>query len=194
MLGEKMVCSRQHHCPGGTFTDRADYPTGHAIAATIAELHLGPSVLPTLCSILDSSNLGESWSLASIASWADQIKSKLRWSAPMHYVNAVADHPPQLCLFPGAKGWEGVPDVNVLGGIRNTTDLLSQWVAQGSDLSDPIASEALKFLVHFVGDLHQPFHLVSREQGANDVYVKWSNRKSRKCLSPSIVFGGYRKD
>lgn len=104
----------------------------------------------------------------------------MRWSASLHYANAVADHPPQLCLFPGAKGWEGNKNANVLGAIRNTTDLLSQWVNQGSDPSDPVASEALKFLVHFVGDLHMPFHLVSRERGANDVYVKWSHRKVRK--------------
>ena len=101
----------------------------------------------------------------------------MRWSKTLHYVNAVADHPPQLCLFPGAKGWEGDQDANVLGAIRNTTNLLSQWVEQGSDLSDPVASEALKFLIHFVGDLHMPFHLVAREEGANLVHVKWSNRK-----------------
>ena len=156
------------------------YSTGHAIVATIAELHLDPSVLPTLCSILNPSGLGESCSLASVASWADQIRNRMRWSGPLHYANAVADHPPQLCLFPGAKGWEGNEDVNVLGGIRNTTNLLGQWVQQGSDLSDPVASEALKFLIHFVGDLHMPFHLVSRERGANDVYVKWSGKKVRE--------------
>jgi len=103
----------------------------------------------------------------------------MKWSGPLHYVNAIADHPPQLCLFPGAKGWEGNKDANVLGAIRNTTDLLSQWVEEGSDPSDPVAGEALKFLIHFVGDMHMPFHLVSREEGANLVYVKWSNQKSR---------------
>jgi len=154
--------------------------TGHAIVATIAELHLDPSVLPTLCSILNPSSPGRPCSLASVASWADQIKDKMKWSKPLHYVNAVADHPPQLCLFPGAKGWEGDKDANVLGGIRNTTDLLSQWVEKGRDLSDPVAGDALKFLIHFVGDMHMPFHLVGREQGANLVYVKWSNQKSRE--------------
>jgi hypothetical protein len=165
------------------FADQDDCPAGHAIVATIAELHLEPTVLPTLCSILNSNNLGKSCSLASVASWADQYKSKMKWSAEMHYVNAVADHPPQLCTFPGAKGWEGAKDVNVLGAIRNTTNLLGQWVEKGSDLDDPVASEALKFLIHFVGDLHQPFHTVARARGANDVYVKWDGKKSRTCSS-----------
>jgi hypothetical protein len=102
----------------------------------------------------------------------------MRWSAPLHYVNPVADHPPQLCVFPGAKGWEGRKDANVLGAIRNTTDLLGKWVQEGSDPSDPVASEALKFLIHFVGDSHMPFHLTGREQGANGVWVKWRGKKS----------------
>jgi len=104
----------------------------------------------------------------------------MKWSGPLHYVNAVADHPPQLCLFPGAKGWEGQQDMNVLGAIRNNTDFLRQWVDQGSDPSDPVAGEALKFLIHFVGDLHMPFHLVARARGANDVYVRWSGKKVRE--------------
>jgi len=102
----------------------------------------------------------------------------MKWSAPLHYANAVADHPPQLCLFPGAKGWEGRQDGNVLAAVRNTTDLLYQWVQQGSDPSDPVASEALKFLIHFVGDMHQPFHLAGRERGANEVHVHWGNKKA----------------
>jgi len=103
----------------------------------------------------------------------------MKWSAPLHYANAVADHPPQLCLFPGSKGWEGQQNVNVLGGIRNTTDLLGHWVSEGSDPQDGVASEALKFLIHFVGDMHQPFHLVGRARGANDVFVRWDKRKTR---------------
>lgn len=164
--------------PKGASTDQTDYPTGHAIVATIAEIYLDPTVLPTLCSILDEP--GRSCSLASVASWADQIRNKMRWSAPLHYANAVADHPPQLCQFPGAKGWEGKKDINVLGGIRNTTNLLTRWVEEGSDPEDPVANEALKFLIHFAGDLHQPFHLVSRARGANDVYVRWGKKKARK--------------
>lgn len=155
------------------------YPTGHAIVATIAELHLDPSVLPTLCSILDLGS-GKSCSIASVASWADEVRNKMRWSEPLHFVNAVADHPPQLCPFPGPKGWEGRQNANVLSAIRNVTDSLTRWVAGGSDQSDPIASEALKFLIHFVGDLHQPLHLAGRARGGNDIYVKWSNRKSRQ--------------
>lgn len=36
---------------------------------------------------------------------------------------------------------------------------------------------ALRFLVHFVGDVHQPLHLTDRERGGNDDFVRFENRK-----------------
>jgi len=161
-----------------TLTDKAGYPIGHAIVATIAEVYLHPDVLPTLCPLLGTR--GKTCSLASVASWADKIRNERKWTAPLHYVNAVADHPPQLCQFPSAKGWEGKKDIHILGAIRNNTDILNSWVHQGSDPSDETASDALKFLIHFVGDLHMPFHLVGRERGANGVQVSWGKRKVSK--------------
>ncbi|KAF8874821.1 phospholipase C/P1 nuclease domain-containing protein [Mucidula mucida] len=103
----------------------------------------------------------------------------MRWSASLHYVGAVADHPSQLCLFPGAKGWE--KDVNVLSGIRNTTNLLADWVEaekSGAGGDHDMANEALKFLVHFLGDLHQPLHLTGRDRGGNGVKVLFGGRST----------------
>jgi len=193
MRGDEMV--RFYGCDrvGDVFTDQDDCLTGHAIVATIAELHLDPTVLPILCAILNPSRPKEPCTLASAASWADEHKSK--WSAPMHYVNPIADHPPQLCLFPGAKGWDGVKNINILGAIRNTTDLLDQWVEQGSDPGNRVASEALKFLIHFVGDMHMPFHLTARGKGGNGFYVSWAGRRVRKylCLRSSVKHMGKTK-
>lgn len=107
----------------------------------------------------------------------------MKWSAPLHFVNPVADHPPQICPFPGTKGWEGAKGANVLGAIRNTTDVLARWVQEGSNPADPVANEALRFLIHFAGDVHMPFHLVGRARGGNDVYVKWGGKKVSKYLS-----------
>jgi len=103
----------------------------------------------------------------------------------MHYVNAAIadDNPPQVCKFPGPKGFQGDKNVNVLGAIRNNTDILDQWVKDGSDLEDPIASDALKFLIHFAGDMHQPFHTVGRLLGANGISVKWGTKTTSKRTS-----------
>ncbi|KAF9027594.1 phospholipase C/P1 nuclease [Hymenopellis radicata] len=155
---------------------------GHEIVATIAQMHLHPAVLPTICDILNftSTNPNEPLChLAPISTWADKLRFRMRWSASLHYVGAVADHPSQLCLFPGAKGWE--KDANVLTGIRNTTNLLGDWVEaekSGAGGDHDMANEALKFLVHFLGDLHQPLHLTGRDRGGNGDKVLFGGRST----------------
>jgi len=148
-------------------------------------MYLYPNVLPVLCSILhppsqlDAESPGESaesCSLSYVATWADKFRYRMRWSGPLHYVGGKGDHPPQQCLFPGPNGWAGHEGINVLGGIRNTTGLLAQWVETGGPEGDPIAEEALKFLIHFLGDLHMPLHLTGRDRGGNSDKVRWDGR------------------
>lgn len=166
---------------------------GHEIVATIAEIYLVDSTRETICDILSSSRLvdedGEdavifplpdnlnsaassdkpSCHLAKVAAWADQIKGRMRWSSALHYVNGNGDHPPATCVF-GEQGWQGSPRINVLSAIQNTTE----WLLDGR----PGADEALKFLVHFMGDMHMPLHLTGRNKGGNGDRVKWQGRST----------------
>lgn len=159
---------------------------GHEIAATIAQIHLHPSVLPNMCSILNftSTNPREPLChLAPVATWADKLRFKMRWSAPMHYVGAVDDHPSQTCMFPGPKGWAGKRGINVLGAIRNVTGILEEWVEDErsgvlSSTRDDAANEALKFLIHFMGDMHMPLHLTGRDRGGNSDKVLFDGRQT----------------
>jgi hypothetical protein len=98
--------------------------------------------------------------LATIATWADRIRAfpQYRWAAAFHYVGGIGDWPPDTCYF-GEDGWEGKDGVNVLAGIWNTT----RWVRDSRGGGEP-----LKFLIHFLGDLHQPLHLTARERGGNE--------------------------
>ncbi|KAJ8688764.1 hypothetical protein PTI98_013516 [Pleurotus ostreatus] len=166
--------------------------TGHEIVATIAQIHLHPTVLPKICTILNftSTNPDEpQCHLAPIATWADRIRFKMRWSAGLHYIGAVGDHPQDTCLYPGERGWAGHPGGNVLGGIRNTTGILRDWVAQGDGTYNDTANEALKFLVHFLGDMHMPLHLTGRDRGGNSVKVTFDGRQTSAPLySPPFVF------
>ncbi|KAI0052064.1 phospholipase C/P1 nuclease [Auriscalpium vulgare] len=153
---------------------------GHEITATIAQIHLDPRVLPVLCSILyPDSDISQPCNLASVASWADKIRYRARWSAPLHYVGALGDHPSDTCMFPGTRGWAGHEGGNVLSAIRNVTTILDDFVQAGAartaDDTD-LAQEALKFLIHFVGDMHQPLHLTGRDRGGNGVKVSWDGR------------------
>lgn len=156
---------------------------GHEIVATIAEMYLYDSTRDAICDILSNSQFVDdleevlpsspvplldeqqqqrssqpSCHLAKIASWADKIKYRMRWSSALHYVNGNGDHPPSKCVF-GEQGWQGAPRINVLSAIQNTT----QWLLDGN----PGADEALKFLVHFMGDMHMPLHLTGRNKGGN---------------------------
>ncbi|KAJ3762951.1 S1/P1 nuclease [Lentinula raphanica] len=154
---------------------------GHEIVATIAQIHLHPTVLPVLCDILNytSPNPNEPpCHLAPVSTWADRLKYRMRWSAPLHYVGAKDDYPSETCVFPGERGWAGSRDINVLAGIRNVTSLLDAWVDDGQTTSDDTAEEALKFLIHFIGDLHMPLHLTGRDRGGNSVKVRFDGRQT----------------
>ncbi|KAF8624988.1 hypothetical protein AX15_005620 [Amanita polypyramis BW_CC] len=160
---------------------------GHEIVATIAQIHLHPSAYPTICSILNytSPNPDEPpCHLAVVATWADRIRFRMHWSGPLHYVNAIDDHPPETCLFPGEQGWQGREDANVLSATRNVTNLLADYTArtrQGITVTakdTEVANEALKFLIHFMGDMHQPLHLAGRDRGGNGDKVVFDGRQT----------------
>jgi len=136
---------------------------GHEIVATIAQIHLHPSTVTELCNMLPDY---ASCHLAPIAAWADKIRRFHPWSSHMHYIGDVKDHPSQHCAF-GENGWED-EHANVLAAIRNTT----LWIQE----QRPGQEEALKFLVHFLGDLHMPLHLTGRDRGGNDMKVRFDGR------------------
>ncbi|KAH9897057.1 phospholipase C/P1 nuclease domain-containing protein [Cubamyces lactineus] len=159
----------------------------HEVVATIAQIHLPEPVLSLVCDILypseSNSTIGSTSSrttethsapcyLASIATWADQIRTRpeYRYTAPMHYINALDDSPPHSCAFPGEQGWQGPPTANILAALANVTSVLRSF-AHG-ERSPDAAEEALKFLVHFVGEMHQPLHISGRGRG-NGVSVTW---------------------
>ncbi|KAH9038497.1 phospholipase C/P1 nuclease [Lactarius pseudohatsudake] len=162
---------------------------GHEIVATIAQSHLDPQVLDTVCSILASDATsgvrGDApCYLSTVASWADKIRNHARWSGPLHYVGAVGDHPPDNCLFPGTDGWDGKPLGNVLDAIQNVTvdprPTLLRARRRPPAVPSPTSGllKALKFLIHFVGDMHQPLHLTGRDRGANGVKVSFDGRNT----------------
>ncbi|KAF5380203.1 hypothetical protein D9615_006179 [Tricholomella constricta] len=152
---------------------------GHEIVATIAQIHLHPSVYPALCDILNYTSpdpRAPPCRLAPIAAWADRLRYKMRWSSPLHYVGAVDDYPSQTCEFPGSGGWAGERRRNVLGAVRNVTDILEDYADGGGSVGYATANEAAKFLVHFMGDLHMPLHLTGRDRGGNDDKVRFGGR------------------
>jgi len=92
-----------------------------------------------------------------------------RWTGPLHYVEGKDDYPSETCAFPGDRGWVNGP-VNLLNGITNVTQILEEWDGQVEEIGSP-TNVALKFLVHFYGDLHMPLHTAGRARGGNDIKI-----------------------
>ncbi|RUP45263.1 S1/P1 nuclease-domain-containing protein [Jimgerdemannia flammicorona] len=100
-----------------------------------------------------------------IAAWADKIRMVpgYRFALPLHFINPPKDYPPNNCNFEWVKGHR-----DVVNAIYNYTNRLGDETLDAHQRED-----ALKFLVHFMGDLHNPLH----------------SAFSSRCCSLFIAFG-----
>ncbi len=141
---------------------RAWSELGHRIIGDLAETRLTSAARTAVDDLLageDEATLG------GVAAWADALRrrdpARFRVSARWHYINARGGG----CQFDEARDC-------AQGGC-----IVSAITAQHRILADPAQPrgarrDALKFLVHFVGDLHQPLHAGPREDsGGNGFQV-----------------------
>jgi len=140
---------------------------GHQVVALIAEERLTEAAKSGIHELLgDDVNISD----AEIASWADQIKRQRRRTSPWHYVNIPLE---AAGYDPKRDGKDGN---NIIERIGSFETLLA-------DRSKPkeARSEALKFLVHLVGDVHQPLHCVERngDKGGNSCQVFMPEQKGK---------------
>ncbi|KAM3508856.1 hypothetical protein MY11210_006567 [Beauveria gryllotalpidicola] len=135
---------------------------GHATVAYIAQNYLTNDTTVWAQDVLGDSS--DSY-LASIASWADDYRSTTagQWSAPLHYIDA-EDNPPTSCNVDYER------DCGSTGCSISAIANYTQRVGDGR-LSAAHVNEALKFLVHFMGDVTQPLHDEAYEVGGNDIKV-----------------------
>ena len=105
-------------------------------------------------------------SLAGVAVWADDVKRDpgWEWSAPHHYVN-IPDAARSVVLERDCA----LPRSCVVRAIMDAENVLGD---AGRSFRE--RRQALKFLTHFVGDVHQPLH-VSRasDRGGNEIGVRF---------------------
>ncbi|MEM9166142.1 MAG: S1/P1 nuclease [Planctomycetota bacterium] len=130
---------------------------GHAIVGLLAEREIDPATLEQVEALLDGRSIAE------VASWADAVRPQddYRWSAPLHYVNM----PPEASAYQHRRD---CPDV---GCVVSAVDRFAREVADTS-LPTIQRRESLMFLIHFVGDLHQPLHGGRKaDRGGNDITI-----------------------
>ncbi|KAL6577659.1 Endonuclease 2 [Orobanche minor] len=147
---------------------------GHHIICRIAQPRLSKAAADAVSNLLppDAQN-----DLSSMCSWADRVRFRYHWSSPLHFI----DTPDHLCTYQynrDCKDEDGVKDRCVAGAINNyTTQLLTYGDATSA--SQYNLTEALLFLSHFIGDIHQPLHVgFTSDRGANTIDVRWFKRKS----------------
>lgn len=120
-------------------------PDGHRIAGLVAEAYLCDQAR------VEIGRFGEGDGLAELGLWADRIRTQPPWddSGPWHYVN-IADGD-------SFDDYRSPPEGDALWAIAHFRSRL-----RSENLTREQRSEALKFLVHFVVDLHQPLHVGRR--------------------------------
>ena len=135
--------------------------TGHRTVGKIAENHLSPQAKAAVRELLGDTTL------ADVSTWPDEVRSQpaYRHTAPWHYL----DLPLGLSFSDFDARVKGLTQENVYSALQQQEQLLG---STGSTRREKI--EALKFVVHFVGDLHQPMH-VSREEdkGGNTIQLNY---------------------
>jgi hypothetical protein len=140
---------------------------GHRLVAEMAARRLTPLAEQNVAWLLDGR------SMADVASWADDYRVDNYQTYSWHYLNI----PPDASSYDRDRDCPRQPDV--AAGTRSDKwrdCVVDRILYQRERLADltldrPDRAIALKFLVHFVGDLHQPFHSLGVGRGGNDVRV-----------------------
>jgi len=137
--------------------------TGHRVVGQIAQDNLTPQARGAINLLLD----GET--LATVSTYADEIRSNPAMDGfkIWHYVNLPLD-----------KKYEEVEHTqdNVVTAIERCINVLLD-----EEASKEQKAFHLKFLVHLVGDIHQPLHVGRKEDyGGSTIRLKFKGRKAEE--------------
>lgn len=133
-------------------------PEGHGIVADIAQRHLTPAALREVRRLLA---LEGKENLDQVSSWADDYRQDHRSTGPWHYVDIPLD----------ASGYDAARDCPrgncVVAKLPHFVHVLADRSATPEQ-----RLVALKWVVHLVGDIHQPLHNEDHDdKGGNTVQL-----------------------
>ncbi|KAF2738667.1 hypothetical protein EJ04DRAFT_520320 [Polyplosphaeria fusca] len=160
---------------------------GHTTVALIAQNFASKDTITFVQNLLNDSSATY---MANVATWADSYRSTAegKFSAPLHYIDA-NDSPPEICNvdFDRDCPEEGC----VVSAIANYTTRVKD-----AKVSNVEQQKALKWIIHFLGDIHQPLHDEALEVGGNTINVTFSNTKTNlhhiwDSNMPEKLVGGY---
>jgi hypothetical protein len=133
---------------------------GHRIIAEIAEQFLEPQTARQVRDLVTIENVT---TLADVSTWADEIRLQRPETGPWHYVNIPVTLPTgEPAVYDAAR--DCPKHACVVAKIQQFERELGDRM-----LPERQRLEALKYIVHFVGDIHQPLHVSNNhDRGGND--------------------------
>ncbi|PIP84101.1 MAG: S1/P1 Nuclease [Elusimicrobia bacterium CG_4_9_14_3_um_filter_62_55] len=152
-------------------------PIGHRVVGKIAENHLTPEAKAGVEGVLGVETL------ARASTWADEVRSHPDRDYygkfdPWHYATVPSGEKYRDELAPKKKG-------DIVSAMKKTEAVLRDAKSEKKD-----RIEALRLLVHFVGDIHQPLHVGNgKDFGGNTCHVKWfgAPKKLHQIWDESLI-------
>lgn len=150
--------------------------TGDRVTGAIAEQYLTPEAKIAIEDILPNEDLAEA------STWPDEMRSDpdVFWQKtanPWHYVN----------VHQGNK-YEGLSAPPEGDAVTALEMFSKQLKSKQSSLQDK--QRALRFIVHIIGDLHQPFHSgTDIDRGGNDIKLEffWSDSNLHRIWDSGLI-------
>jgi hypothetical protein len=145
---------------------------GHRLTALVADNYLTPETRAAVQDLLGKQ------SMADVASWADEYRQQHPETGGWHF----ADTPKGEATYNRDRDCPVSPDTT--SKARDcVVDRIVYFEQRLGDktLTHDQRAEALKYLIHFLGDIHQPLHMIGDARGGNDISVSFMG--SNQCGS-----------
>ncbi|MCC7433660.1 MAG: S1/P1 nuclease [Methanoregulaceae archaeon] len=121
--------------------------TGHMLVSAVAETQLNSTARQAIAELLQEGGDEKTRDLLGAACWADDTKTDQ--NGPWHYINYHFRHDGQPS--------ENEPlEENVVWAISKFADAMAD-----PNLPAAQRADAVRYVLHFVGDVHQPLHTVA---------------------------------
>lgn len=156
---------------------------GHQVIASIAWNYLSANTRKQIDTLLKYDNSGlTDTDFISESTWADEYRDsdrdtdKVRYEQTRrwHYINLKLDHPDVAKACYGSAPLKSRQDASKGPAKACVSDKVEQFAAALASPKTSVTERrlALQFLIHLVGDLHQPLHASdNNDGGGNDIYV-----------------------
>ena len=129
--------------------------TGHRIVGKIAETYLTKNAKTQIKKLIGHHDISR------LSNWADEIKSDSNWDHAWDW---------HYCTIPNDEDYQKGKHKGL--AIEKVNEFIKTLKNKKETKEKKII--ALKFLIHLIGDLHQPLHVGNgKDKGGNSIKLKW---------------------